>query len=263
MGLLHEELTYEIIGCIYDVHKGLGIGFDEETYHLAMEQQLVKEGIPFKSKVVKFLNHRGRRVHKFIPDLVIADTVILELKNITSDFTPANYLQIISYLKYWQKDLGLLVNFGLQSAKYKRVLFSEREKVLIEDYEGIEDIISKDYRYAFEATRTALLNIFNEHGLGYDFTIYRALFLAELAYQNIRFDPSILIPVPYDGKILRTFELEIPLIHNQIICGITAGQTDLKPYISKMRNYLKTTNFQVGILANFGKEELEIIGIRC
>ena len=33
MQLLHEELTYRIRRCIYEVRREIGAGFDEETYN--------------------------------------------------------------------------------------------------------------------------------------------------------------------------------------------------------------------------------------
>ena len=123
MGLLHEQLTYTIRGCIFEVHNQLKTGLDEETYHLALEKQFLKNGIYFKSKPYSFLEHRGIKVYKFIPDFLVEDEIILELKNIRTDFIPVNYVQLTGYLKHWQSDLGLLINFGLPSAKIERILF--------------------------------------------------------------------------------------------------------------------------------------------
>jgi len=68
MGLLHEKLTYALKGCFYKVHNTLGIGYDEETYHLALAEKLKNSNISFKTKVVKYVEHRGVKVHKFIAD---------------------------------------------------------------------------------------------------------------------------------------------------------------------------------------------------
>ncbi len=35
--LLHEKLTYKIIGCAFEVHKELGPGFLESAYEAAMK----------------------------------------------------------------------------------------------------------------------------------------------------------------------------------------------------------------------------------
>lgn len=261
MRLLHNELTYDVKGCIFDVHNELKTGFDEESYHLALERQLAKRGISFQSKPFSYLEHRGKKVHKFIADFLVENKLILELKNIRGNFTPANYMQIISYLKHWQKDLGMLVNFGLLSAEFDRIVFSERELVLKENYEEIEDFITSHDEKYFENVRTAMINIFEMHGLGYAYSIYKSLFPVELAYQNIPFSPSFVLPVHSDGQLLRNFEVNVPIVANKILCGITAVQTDLNIHVATMKNYLRKSNTPIGIIANFGKEKLEIIGV--
>jgi len=212
MRLLHKDLTYKIRGCIFAVHNELKTGFNEESYHLALENRLDKNNISFQSKPFCFLEHRGIKVHKFIPDLIVEDKVILELKNIQSDFIPANYLQIISYLKHWQKDLGLLVNFGVLTPNIERILFSEKELILYENYMEIEDFIISNDRQHFENTRSTILNIFEIFGLGYSYSMYKSLFQVELAHQNIAFAPSIFLPVKVEGQLLKNFELKVPLI---------------------------------------------------
>ena len=73
MILLHKQLAYELNGCFYHVQNEVGLGFDEETYHFTLEEYLQQKNISFKSKVTSYLEHRGKRVHKFIADLIIEE----------------------------------------------------------------------------------------------------------------------------------------------------------------------------------------------
>ncbi len=125
MGLLYEELSYIVRGCIYEVHSEIGTGFDEESYQLALEQKLRERNISYRSQEIGYVNHRGEKVHKFILDLIIDDKIILELKAIETGFPPKHNFQILSYLKCWKKQLGFLVNFGLPSVSIKRNPFRE------------------------------------------------------------------------------------------------------------------------------------------
>ena len=79
MGLLHKELTYILRGCIYDVHNAMGTGYDEESYHKALEYRLRKSNIPFRSQVLRHIEHCGVKAHKFVLDLIVDDKIILEL----------------------------------------------------------------------------------------------------------------------------------------------------------------------------------------
>ena len=113
----------------------------------------------------------------------------------------------------------------------------------------------------FENVQTAILTILEMYGLGYDYSVYKKLFQKEMSFQNVSFTPSVSIPVKYSGKLLRHFELKIPNVSNKILCGITAGEADLKAHIAAMKNYLKNTKIPIGIIANFGKDELVIKGV--
>ncbi len=48
--LIHEELTYKIIGILYKVHKKLGCGFPEKMYQRAIEIELKTENITYEIK---------------------------------------------------------------------------------------------------------------------------------------------------------------------------------------------------------------------
>ncbi len=261
MGLLYEELTYEIKGCIFKVHNSLKTGYDEESYHIALEKRLAKENIPFQSKVHFWLEHRGVKVHKFIADLIIADKVILELKNTQSEFVPANFQQILSYLKCWQKELGMLVNFGRPKTSFKRVIFTERAPNYVEDYSSIQGRYTTETRNYLKNIRAAILTVLEFHGLGYGESIYQALIKEELSYQQIPFTVENIIPLVYEEQFIRNFELKHPIIANQIICSVVAFKKNIEYDIKNLQNYLKALNIPIGILAHFGKEKLEILGV--
>lgn len=262
MSLLYEELTYELNGYFFEVHNDLGTGYDEESYHLFLEQKLKANNIPFQSKSVRYIEHRGKKIHKFIADLIIEDKVIIELKSIQKDFHAANYLQILSYLKCWQKELGILVNFGLPKTNRKRVIYTPKEPDLIEDYKYIQDLVNPNNRILLRQIREAILTIFQIHGVGYEASIYESLIMEELSFQNLEFKPETFIPIEFEGKLLRKYELKMPIIGNQIICGVVAMKEDITCDIIKVQTYLNALNLPIGLLVHFGKENLEIYGVR-
>jgi GxxExxY protein len=90
MELIHEDLTHELIGCLFEVHSSLGVGYDEPAYHKALERRFRKRGIKHRSEERKALTHRGRHVREFKADLVTFDKIILELKALPSDFIKLN-----------------------------------------------------------------------------------------------------------------------------------------------------------------------------
>lgn len=63
----------------------------------------------------------NKQVGKFRCDLLVEDTVIIELKSVTGFMPKLFYNQLISYLKASKIKTGLLINFGNTSCEVKRL----------------------------------------------------------------------------------------------------------------------------------------------
>ncbi|MBQ6276424.1 MAG: GxxExxY protein [Bacteroidales bacterium] len=110
--IIYKEESYKIIGAIYEVYNTLGTGFLESVYQEALEYELSQRGIPFMSHPeLKIKYHDIVLSHKFIPDIVCYDKIIVELKSV-SEICDSHLAQLINYLKASGMKLGLLVNFG-------------------------------------------------------------------------------------------------------------------------------------------------------
>jgi len=262
MPLRHEELTEAIIGCIFEVHNDVGVGLDEELYHQSLLDCFLRKGIPVVSKARKYLEHRGIEIRKFELDLLVFEKIILALKSVECDFLQNHYVQIISELKLWQKDLGLLVNFGRLKIKTERIPFDEKEKKIIEDYSEIKGKISESLRQLLAELRSAILFVYETHGLGYGAIVCRDLLRAELDYQKIACQSRPSIQIEFQGKPIRACKAKALCIADQILCGVTAIQDQVTLFdVKRMKTYLKYSNMPLGLLINFGKSNLEIKAI--
>ena len=98
--IIHKELSYQLVGCIFDVHNEVGPGVREECYQKAMEHRLRDGRIPFIAKPATRceLIYRGEVVDIFEPDFVVAEKMILELKHQVEGFVPENESQVLNYL---------------------------------------------------------------------------------------------------------------------------------------------------------------------
>ena len=54
-------------------------------------------------------------------DFLVAECVLIELKALT-ELTPLHYAQIINYLNAYRLEVGLLINFGEASLRFKRFI---------------------------------------------------------------------------------------------------------------------------------------------
>jgi GxxExxY protein len=118
VGLTHSALTERIIGTFFDVHREPGAGFLESVYEAALGIALRDAGLDVATQVPIRVGFRGRIVGVFRADLIVARTVVVEVKAVGT-LVPAHEAQLINYLKASGLELGLLVNFG-PSVEFKR-----------------------------------------------------------------------------------------------------------------------------------------------
>lgn len=122
-----QKETYELIGLAMDVHRYLGRGFSEIVYKDALQEEFKRKKIGFEREKKYEIEYRGIILpHHFFADFVIENKVILEVKaqaGIHEQAAP----QVINYLAASKLSVGLILNFGESSLKYKRVVLSHRK----------------------------------------------------------------------------------------------------------------------------------------
>lgn len=122
----HTELTEKIIGAFYDVYNGLGYGFLEKVYENALAIELKHNGCQVEQQKRILVRYRGQVIGEYYADLVVNDTVIVELKA-SSKLLPQYEAQLLNYLKATPYEVGLLFNFG-PIPKVKRKAFGNHNK---------------------------------------------------------------------------------------------------------------------------------------
>ena len=108
----HADLTETVIGAAIRVQRTLGPGLLESAYEACLAHELRLEGHRVERQVELGLSYRGLEVPQaFRMDLLVDDLVVVELK-VVQAFTDAHKAQILSYLRFSGKPIGLLLNFG-------------------------------------------------------------------------------------------------------------------------------------------------------
>ena len=122
--LLYKEECYKIIGLCIKIHNKLGKGFKEVVYKDALEFELQLNSVPYeREKIFNIAYEQKTAPRKFSADFFVFDSIILEIKA-TSFFHPNNFSQILNYLKASKILLGIVINFGENSLKFKRIVCS-------------------------------------------------------------------------------------------------------------------------------------------
>ena len=125
MNLENKEITEEVIGSAFEVHKVLGYGFLEKVYQKAMQVELKGRGLKSElEKPVKviFKNHV---IGDYFADLLVEEKVIVELK-VSEKYNPKDEAQLINELKATKIRVGLLINFGREKVEFKRLVHGEK-----------------------------------------------------------------------------------------------------------------------------------------
>jgi len=111
-----DPLTRRIIACAIEVHKRLGPGLLEKLYKEAMVIEMELDGLKVDKNVKIPVEYRGKPIGEYFIDLLVNDTVILELKSVERH-DPVFEAQILPYMKLTGKKVGLLINFNSRMVK--------------------------------------------------------------------------------------------------------------------------------------------------
>ena len=116
-----NRLTETVIGCAMQVHRILGTGFQEVIYQRSLAVELDRAGVVFGREIEMPLFYKGVEVGSRRVDFLVEETVLVELKAL-HEIPPTHHAQIINYLEAYHLEVGLLINFGEPSLKFKRFL---------------------------------------------------------------------------------------------------------------------------------------------
>ena len=153
-----DPRTHKIIGAAIEVHNEMGPGHLEAVYHECLEINFGLKDIPFVSKPRLILYFKNlvrqsriitqiikitqisvgnfcKKMQKFIcntiklkkyyePDFLVFEQIVLEIKA-QKTLTQNDEAQIINSLKSSRHQIGLLINFGEQSLKFRRFIYSQ------------------------------------------------------------------------------------------------------------------------------------------
>ena len=131
--LPYSVLTNDILGCCFEVMRELGPGLLERVYKNALLIASRQKGLQVEVEKAYEVEFRGKIIGQYRADLVIGETVIVELKCCDS-LVREHQAQLFNYLRVARLPVGLLVNFRRRKLEWKRLqsneeLFHEKEEV--------------------------------------------------------------------------------------------------------------------------------------
>jgi len=119
--LIYPELSYIIMGILFEVHNKLGTKYQEKHYRRAIEIKLKELNIPYKREVKVNVEFGKEILGEFFIDFIIDNRIILETKKVWR-ITQDDVKQVLRYLKATKLKLAILANFRYRRLEYRRVL---------------------------------------------------------------------------------------------------------------------------------------------
>jgi GxxExxY protein len=120
-----NQLTHAIIGAAIEVHRSLGPGLLESSYHKCLLRELFVRGIPFEKERPLPLEYKGINLEcGYRIDVVVAGLVVVEVKAVEA-LAPIHDAQLLTYLRIGGYKLGLLINFNvvvLKNGIHRRIM---------------------------------------------------------------------------------------------------------------------------------------------
>jgi len=126
---LYKDLSYKIIGCLYDVYNELGPAHKEQVYQEALKVAFAESNIDFKVAPRIKIAFRGKEVGVYEPDFIVEDKVIIELKSVLN-MPKVFEKQLYYYLRGTNYKVGYLVNFGNEKIDIRRRVYESVRKIM-------------------------------------------------------------------------------------------------------------------------------------
>ena len=117
-----NDLSGRVIGAAQKVSSTLGHGFLEKVYENSLAVELRRQSLAVLQQVPLQVAYQGVIVGNFVPDLLVEDSILVEVKAVTG-ISPPHRQQCLNYLRAANLSLGLLLNFGRARLEVGRVVY--------------------------------------------------------------------------------------------------------------------------------------------
>lgn len=114
-----------------------------------------------------------------------------------------------------------------------------------------------EYRDLTERIIGCAYIVYNRMGFGFLESVYEKCLLIELHKAGLRAESQLPITVRYDDEIVGEFVADI-LVEDVVIVELKSVKKLAKAHEVQLVNYLVATGKPVGLLLNFGEQQVEV-----
>jgi len=123
------------------------------------------------------------------------------------------------------------------------------------NYRMVEKILYKELSYKIVG---GFYKVYNTLGPGHKENIYQKALIIEFENNKIKYVSKKRLSIEYEGKKLGTYEPDF-IINDKIIVEIKSVLGMPKVFEKQLYYYLKSSNYRLGYLVNFGSERINVI----
>ena len=129
-----EMVARIAIDCGLNIHRRIGPGLLESAYESVLAHALEKRGLRVARQKLISIRFDGMIIDAgFRADLIVEDLLLIELKSIDR-LAPVHGKQVLTYLRFLELPVGLLMNFGGETFKegLKRIVNNHKLRETME-----------------------------------------------------------------------------------------------------------------------------------
>ena len=258
--MIYKELIYDIVGCMLDVYRQLGNIWSESIYEQALQIALQGKGLHVVAQGSYDVSYKKGKVGSYRPDLLVEDKIIIELKTV-EELQGLHQAQLISYLKGFDKPIGILANFA-ETTPTRQIIPNKYHQIAVLqnvlDFEKVNIPSKNELKYIFD-TAAEVLKVL---GPGFFEEIYRRAFFKELNFRNIRFETKNKVEAFYNERSLgEKYVNFFKLQGNTLVSAIAVKE--ITPVLkSRFATYVKLMDCTQGLIFNFSGLRLQFSYVR-
>ena len=107
-----EKLASIAVDCGYHLHRDVGPGLLESVYEMVLANRLMQQGLSVQRQVPIAVEIDGIKfADGFRADILVENRLLIEIKS-AEKLSNAHIKQTMTYLRFLNQPLGLLINFG-------------------------------------------------------------------------------------------------------------------------------------------------------
>ncbi|MFH1326356.1 MAG: GxxExxY protein [Candidatus Falkowbacteria bacterium] len=119
--VLHKDLSYQIVGILFETYNQLGYGYKEKYYEKGIEQYFISRNIKYTRQAPYKIRVNNKIIATNYIDFIVDEKIVLEIKK-GNHFSKQNMDQVKQYLQITGLKLAILANFTPSGVKSIRIL---------------------------------------------------------------------------------------------------------------------------------------------